>query len=94
MPECAEAKQTEMRIRSHIVARSPVCAAVTAKLPERALVASFLADVVGSYDVYGGNRDATLSNATHLPINDPMLLVPALAGVTEHLGFGFTCSII
>jgi len=56
--------------------------------------AVFLADVVGSYDIYGGNRDATLTNATHLPINDPMLLVPAMAQVTEHLGFGFTSSIM
>lgn len=56
--------------------------------------AVFLADVVGSYDVYGGNRDATLVNATHLPIIDPMLLVPAMASVTEHFGFGFTSSIM
>lgn len=66
-----------------------------ARLMERGCFdAIFLADVVGSYDVYGGNRDATLRNATHLPINDPMLLIPAMAGVTEHLGFGYTSSIM
>ncbi|MGR8919945.1 MAG: LLM class flavin-dependent oxidoreductase [Gammaproteobacteria bacterium] len=54
----------------------------------------FLADVVGPYDVYGNSRDAALVNATHVPINDPMLLVPAMAAATEHLGFGFTSSIM
>ncbi len=66
-----------------------------AKLLERGCFdAVFLADVVGPYDVYAGNRDATLREATHLPINDPMLLVPAMAAVTEHLGFGYTSSIM
>ncbi len=66
-----------------------------ARLLERGCFdAIFLADVVGPYDVYGGNRDAALSNATHLPINDPMLLLPAMAAATEHLGFGYTSSIM
>ncbi len=66
-----------------------------ARLLERGCFdAVFLADVVGPYDVYGGSRDATLTQATHLPINDPMLLVPAMAAATEHLGFGFTSSIM
>ena len=30
----------------------------------------------------------------HIPINDPMLLVPSMAHATEHLGFGFTSSIL
>ena len=54
----------------------------------------FFADVVGPYDVYGGTRAAALRNATHLPINDPTLLVPAMATATEHLGFGYTSSIM
>lgn len=54
----------------------------------------FLADVSGPYDVYGGSRDAAVSAATHFPINDPMLLVPAMASVTRHLGFGYTSSIL
>ena len=33
-------------------------------------------------------------SAGHLPINDPMLLVPAMAAATEHLGFGLTSSIM
>src|SRR4030095_3243466 len=47
--------------------------------------AMFLADVLGPYDVYGGTRHAALTNATHLPINDPMLLVPAMAAVARPL---------
>ena len=56
--------------------------------------AIFLADVIRPYDTYSGNRDATLICAGHLPINDPMLLVPAMAAATEHLGFGLTSSIM
>ena len=66
-----------------------------ARLLERGCFdAIFLADVVGPYDVYGGNRDAALTNATHLPINDPMLLIPAMAAATGDLGFGYTSSIM
>ncbi|MFO1070961.1 MAG: LLM class flavin-dependent oxidoreductase [Geminicoccaceae bacterium] len=53
----------------------------------------FLADVLGTYDVYGGNPDAALRNAIQVPVNDPLLLVPAMALVTEHLGFGVTSTL-
>ncbi len=53
----------------------------------------FLADVLGVYDVYGGNADAALRTATQIPVNDPMLVVPAIAQVTEHLGFGITVAL-
>ncbi len=52
----------------------------------------FLADVVGIYDVFGGGPDAALRHAVQVPVNDPLLLVPAMAVVTEHLGFGVTCN--
>ena len=66
-----------------------------ARLMERGKFdAVFLADVVGTYDVFGGSRDASVRNAAQFPVNDPMLLIPAMAAVTEHLGFGFTSSII
>ena len=66
-----------------------------ARLLERGCFdAIFLADVIGPYDTYAGSRDATLISAGHLPINDPMLLVPAMAAATEHLGFGLTSSIM
>jgi len=43
----------------------------------------FLADVLGVYDVFGGSPDAALRNATQTPANDPLLLIPAMAAVTE-----------
>jgi hypothetical protein len=53
----------------------------------------FLADVLGVYDVYQGSVDAALRHATQIPVNDPLLLVPAMAQVTRHLGFGVTCTL-
>jgi FMN-dependent oxidoreductase (nitrilotriacetate monooxygenase family) len=53
----------------------------------------FLADVLGIYDVYGGSPDAALREAVQVPLLDPMLLVPAMAAVTQHLGFGITCNL-
>lgn len=52
----------------------------------------FLADVLGVYDVFGGNADAALRNAVQVPLIDPVMLIPAMAAVTEHLGFGVTCT--
>ena len=49
--------------------------------------------MLGIYDVYGGNRDATVRHATQVPVNDPAMLVSAMAAVTEGLGFGLTASI-
>ncbi|MEM7465326.1 MAG: LLM class flavin-dependent oxidoreductase [Pseudomonadota bacterium] len=56
--------------------------------------ALFLADVIGVYDIFNSNHHAAAKSATQLPVNDPMLLIPAMAQVTEHLGFGFTSSIL
>jgi FMN-dependent oxidoreductase (nitrilotriacetate monooxygenase family) len=53
----------------------------------------FLADVLGIYDVYGGSPDAALRHAVQVPVNDPLLLIPAMAAATEHLGFGVTCTL-
>ena len=66
-----------------------------AKLLERGKFdAMFLADVVGTYDVFKGNREAAVRSAAQTPVNDPMLLIPTMAHATEHLGFGFTSSIL
>ncbi|HTT76389.1 MAG TPA: LLM class flavin-dependent oxidoreductase [Candidatus Binataceae bacterium] len=66
-----------------------------AKLLERGKFdALFLADVIGVYDVYGGNGDAALRQAAQVPVNDPALLIPAMAYATEHLGFAFTSSVL
>ncbi len=50
----------------------------------------FIADVLGTYDVYGGTNEAALRTGSQVPVNDPILLVSAMAAVTEHLGFGIT----
>jgi FMN-dependent oxidoreductase (nitrilotriacetate monooxygenase family) len=64
-----------------------------AKTLERGLFDGiFMADVLGVYDVYGGNRDAAARNATQLPVTDPMMVVSAMAAVTEHLGIGVTAA--
>ncbi|MFL9899994.1 LLM class flavin-dependent oxidoreductase [Paraburkholderia fungorum] len=54
----------------------------------------FFADVVGVYDVYGGNADAALRGGVQVPVNDPTLVIPAMAAATEHLGFGVTANLI
>ena len=65
-----------------------------AKTLERGLFDGlFLADVLGVYDVYGGSRDAAVRHAIQVPVNDPLMLVPAMAMVTGHLGFGVTCTL-
>ena len=65
-----------------------------AQLLERGLFDGlFLADVLGVYDVYGGSADAALHHAVQVPLLDPLMLVPAMAAVTEHLGFGVTVNL-
>lgn len=53
----------------------------------------FIADIVGVYDVYQHNVDVTLRESIQLPVNDPMLLVSAMAAVTQNLGFGVTVNL-
>jgi FMN-dependent oxidoreductase (nitrilotriacetate monooxygenase family) len=53
----------------------------------------FFADVVGVYDVFGGNADAAVRNAVQVPVNDPMMVIPAMAAVTRNLGFGVTANL-
>ncbi|RFA23604.1 LLM class flavin-dependent oxidoreductase [Subtercola boreus] len=50
----------------------------------------FIADVLGTYDVYGGSNEAAIRHGAQVPVNDPVLLVSAMAAVTENLGFGIT----
>ena len=54
--------------------------------------AIFLADVLGTYDVYNGSRDAAVRQGAQSPVNDPSLVVPLMSAVTKHLGFGVTAS--
>ena len=45
--------------------------------------ALFLADVLGVYDVYRGSPDAAIAQAVQVPVNDPLLVIPAMAYVTQ-----------
>jgi FMN-dependent oxidoreductase (nitrilotriacetate monooxygenase family) len=65
-----------------------------AKILERGLFDGlFLADVLGVYDVFGGDERAALIHGAQTPVNDPLLLVPAMAAATRHLGFGVTVNL-
>ena len=52
----------------------------------------FFADVRGIYDVYDDDREPAIERAVQTPSNDPAYLVPAMAEVTDHLGFAITKS--
>jgi len=56
--------------------------------------ALFLADVIGTYDNYRGSAETSIAEAMQIPVNDPMMLIPAMAHATEHLGFAFTSSVL
>ncbi|WP_166358344.1 LLM class flavin-dependent oxidoreductase [Pseudomonas akapageensis] len=65
-----------------------------ARLLERGLFDGlFIADIVGVYDVYQNSVDVPLKESIQLPVNDPLLLVSAMAAVTRHLGFGLTANL-
>ena len=53
----------------------------------------FLADVLGVYDVYGGDVDTALQEAVQVPANDPLLIIPPMAHATEHLAFAATVNL-
>ncbi|MDE1186760.1 MAG: LLM class flavin-dependent oxidoreductase [Pantoea sp.] len=65
-----------------------------ARLLERGLFDGiFIADILGVYDVYQQGIDLTASESIQLPVNDPLMLVSAMASVTQHLGFGVTANL-
>jgi FMN-dependent oxidoreductase (nitrilotriacetate monooxygenase family) len=55
--------------------------------------ALFIADVLGFYDVYGGNRDAALRTAAQTPVGDPLMTIAAMAAATKTISFGATVSL-
>jgi FMN-dependent oxidoreductase (nitrilotriacetate monooxygenase family) len=64
-----------------------------AKLLEEGLFDSvFLADVIGAYDGYRGGPETALREGVQIPSNDPLLVIPAMAAVTQHLAFAATFS--
>jgi len=54
--------------------------------------AVFLADVVGAYDDFRGGPETALREGLQIPNLDPLSVVPVMAAVTKHLGFGATFS--
>jgi FMN-dependent oxidoreductase (nitrilotriacetate monooxygenase family) len=65
-----------------------------ARIAERGLFDSFFfADVFGIYDVYGASPEAALRAGVQVPINDPFLIIPAMAEATTNLGFGVTANL-
>ncbi|MBC7801178.1 MAG: NtaA/DmoA family FMN-dependent monooxygenase, partial [Gemmatimonadaceae bacterium] len=53
----------------------------------------FLADVLGVYDVHGASAGPAIQHGVQVPVGDPLLLVPAMAAATRHLGFGVTVNL-
>jgi FMN-dependent oxidoreductase (nitrilotriacetate monooxygenase family) len=65
-----------------------------AQLLERGLFDGlFIADITGVYDVYQNSVDVTLKESIQLPVNDPLMLLSAMAAVTKNLGFGLTANL-
>lgn len=65
-----------------------------AKTLERGLFDGlFIADIIGVYDVYQQGIALAASESIQLPVNDPLMLVSAMASVTQHLGFGLTANL-
>lgn len=60
---------------------------------EGGFTALFLADVLGLYDVYDGGVEATVRGGVQWPLLEPTVAVPAMAAVTDRLGFGVTASV-
>nr|BFE59190.1 LLM class flavin-dependent oxidoreductase [Dactylosporangium thailandense] len=66
--------------------------ALAARLEEACFDALFFADVHGVYDVYEGSWHPAVREAVQIPSIDPVLVIPALAAATRHLGFAVTYS--
>jgi FMN-dependent oxidoreductase (nitrilotriacetate monooxygenase family) len=62
------------------------------KLEEGFFTSFFIADVLGSYDVYNSNPKAAIKNGTQIPVNDPLQLAAPIAYATKHIGIGVTAS--
>jgi FMN-dependent oxidoreductase (nitrilotriacetate monooxygenase family) len=64
-----------------------------ARLAERGKISFiFFADSYSTFDIYGGSPDAMLRCGSQFAVNDPMVIIPAMASVTKSLGFGVTGS--
>lgn len=81
------------RDTSHRYTQAAYWTEVAQLLEQARFDAIFLADVLGVYDVYQGSADAALRGGVQVPLNDPLALVPLMAGATRHLGFGVTAAL-
>jgi FMN-dependent oxidoreductase (nitrilotriacetate monooxygenase family) len=61
-------------------------------LEEARFDAGFFADTFGIPDVYGGHFRTYIERGGQISYLDPMLVLPLMARVTEHLGLGATLS--
>ena len=55
--------------------------------------AVFIADSLGTHDIYQGNDMSAIRTGVQVPINDPLSLAAIGAAVTKHVGFGITASV-
>jgi alkanesulfonate monooxygenase len=62
------------------------------KLEKGFFTAFFIADVIGYYDIYGGNARAAIKSGAQIPVNDPLQLAGPIAHATKHIGIGITAS--
>lgn len=81
---------THPRDRSHDYTRLGAWTSLAKTLERGLFDAVFIADIVGVYDVYEASIDLTARESIQLPVNEPTLLVPAMAAATRNLGFGVT----
>ena len=81
---------THPRDRSHEYKRLSYWTDLAKTLERGLFDGIFLADIVGVYDIYQSSVDLTLKESIQLPVNDPILLISAMAAATQHLGFGVT----
>ena len=55
--------------------------------------ALFIADVLGVYDVYQASAAPPIVDGDQIPLNDPFFQIPAMAYVTDRLGFVVTSAL-
>ncbi len=65
---------------------------VARRLEDACIDALFFADVHGLYNVYRGSAAPAIRHAVQVPSIDPVLVVAALIGATQRLGFAVTYS--
>lgn len=64
-----------------------------ARLAEKGKITSvFIADSYAGHNIYGGSADASYKGGSHIGKLDPLMIVPAMAAVTESVSFGITAS--